>query len=152
MKETYLKEMETKMRKVARNDEEQDIVTIIIGDILQYMKDEEHEYITTQHVIGMELIFKEWVVKNWMDMQQVQSHRMKKINKIIVKNSIIFYLKAWTQRNEVMYNSEKYQNYIIEWYRRIVEAIKKGDKPNMRTYVERQKLDLEKCNMSYIRL
>ena len=77
---------------------------------------------------------------------------MKKINKIIVKNSITFYLKAWTQRNEVMHNSEKYQNYVIEWHRRIVEAIDKGDKPSMRTYVERQKLDLEKCNISYIQL
>ena len=77
---------------------------------------------------------------------------MKKINKIIVKNNVIFYSKAWTQRNEVMHSSEKYRNYIIKQYMRIVEAIDKGDKPSMRTYAERQKLDLEKYDTSYIRL
>ena len=122
---------------------------MIIGDISWYAKDEEHKYVTIQHAIGMELIFKGWVVKNWMDVQQVQSHRMKKINKIIVKNSITFYLKAWMQRNEVMHNSEKYQNYVIEQHRRIVEAIGKGDRLSIRTYAERQKLDLEKYDTSY---
>ena len=41
---------------------------------------------------------------------------------------------------------------MIEWYNKLVEKIEKGSKPSMRTYVQKQKLDLERCNTSYIRL
>ena len=57
---------------------------------------------------------------------------MKKLNKIIVKCSVIFYSKAWTHRNEIMYDDVKFREFVIDWYKQIVDEIEKGDKPNMR--------------------
>ena len=68
---------------------------MIIEDIKTYVMGAQNEYVTTQHAIGMELIFKGWVVKNWFDMQQKQYFTMRKVNKIIVKQSVVFYSKAW---------------------------------------------------------
>ena len=75
---------------------------------------------------------------------------MKKINKVIVKQSITFYSKAWVYWNEIMHDNGKYCKYMIEWYRLIVEEVEKGDKSSMRWYVWMQKLDIEKSDTSYI--
>ena len=85
-------------------------------------------------------------------MNQKHSHIIKKINKVIVKQSITFYSKAWVHRNEIIYDNRKYHEHMIEWYRRIVEEVEKGNKPSLRWYVTMQKLDIEKSDTSYIRL
>ena len=100
----------------------------------------------------MHLIFKEWMVRNWINMQQQQTNVMKVINKIVVKQSVVFYSKVWMHRNEVLQDSGKYREHVIEWHKRLVEEIEKGNRPSMRKYVRMQKLDLNKCDTGYIQL
>ena len=77
---------------------------------------------------------------------------MKKINKIVVKHSVIFYSEAQMHRNEMLHDSGKCREFVLEWHNKLVEKIEKGSKPTMRTYIRKQKLNLEKCDTSYIRL
>ena len=105
-----------------------------------------------QQLVGIDLIFKGWVVKNWANMSQKQSLGIKRINKMIVKYSVRFYSQVWVHRNEVMHDEQKYQAYVIEWYERIVKEIKKENKPGMKMCLKMQKLNVENSESSYIRL
>jgi len=74
--------------------EERQSVEMILNDIKQYIFSEDDEFITAQHIIGMKMLFRGWVVKNWMNIDQQTSITMKKINKILVKCSVNFYSKS----------------------------------------------------------
>ena len=100
----------------------------------------------------MKLIFRGWVSKNWINVNQRQSYAMKKMNKVIVKHSVIFYSSTWVYRNKILYDEETYWAYLIDWHKRIVEEAERGDKPSIRRYVRMQKLNIEKSETSYIRL
>ena len=94
MKNEYLKELKSKMDEITKKEYEKEVVELIITDISAYLNEEETDFKTTQHLIGMDLLFKGWVVKNWINVNHEQSYVMKKLNKIIVKHSVIFYSKA----------------------------------------------------------
>ena len=51
-----------------------------------------------------------------------------------------------------MNDTGKYREYVIKWYKRLVEKIESGNKPSMRRYVRMQKIDVDKCNTGYIKL
>ena len=76
---------------------------------------------------------------------------MKRINKIIVKRSVHYYSKAWKHRNEMLHNPEKYQYYMIEWYKNVINLIKHCNKPELCMYARAYKIDIDKCSTSYIR-
>lgn len=152
IKEQYIKEMKGKMLKIAKQERERQLVELIVKDIETYVNQESNEYTTTQHVVGMDLMFKGWVIKNWLNVQQKQEYIMKKINKIIVKCSVMFYSKAWMHRNEIMHDADKYKEYVVEWHKRIVNKIERGNKPSMRRYLRMQKIDVNKCDVGYIQL
>jgi len=69
IKEQYIKEMKGKMLKIAKQERERQLVELIVKDIETYMNQESNEYTTTQHVVGMDLMFKGWVIKNWLNVQ-----------------------------------------------------------------------------------
>ena len=100
----------------------------------------------------MELIFKGWVIKNWLNIQQEQEQVTKKLNRIIVKSSVIFYSRVWIHRNEIMHDTSKYREYVIEWYKRLVQKIETGNKLSMRRYIRMQKIDVDKYKTGYIKL
>jgi len=145
-------ELKDKLEKETANENDKVEIGMIVDDIRNYVMKEQNEYTTTQHVIGMDLLFKGWVVKNWLNVNNKQRHVMKRINKIIVKQSVIYYSKAWKNRNDVLHDTEKYREQVIDWHKRLVENIENSNKPSMRRYVRMQKLDLSKCDTGYIRL
>ena len=46
----------------------------------------------------MKYLFRGWVTKNWKNNNDVQSETIHEINKILVRNSVQFYLEAWKQK------------------------------------------------------
>ena len=64
LKEKYLSNMKKKLKIIAKKDKEKELIEIIVRNIECYVKNEENEYITTQQIIGIDLTFKGWVVKN----------------------------------------------------------------------------------------
>jgi len=151
IKQDFITEITNETNKINTTTEEKQSIEMIINDIKRYILAETNEFDTTQHLIGMHMLFRGWVVKNWMDVTKETSIAMKKVNKILVKNSVNFYAKSWKQRNEIMHNPETYRVYVIEWYNKVCEMIEKGNKPDMRRYLETYKLEVEKCSNSYIR-
>ena len=61
---------------------------------------------------------KNWYANDW------NTRMYHQINKIILKNIIKFYCKAWQYRNEVYFNTDKQKEYLKEWFENIPE---KGD-------------------------
>ena len=117
MKEEYLNELKNKLSKVAKDDINKETAEMIVDDIKRYVYNKDQNYITTQHVIDIELLFKGWVVKNWLNMQDEQWLETKQMNKVVVKISMMFYSKVWQHRNEVLHDNRKYHEYVIEWHR-----------------------------------
>ena len=69
-----------------------------------------------------------------------------KMNKIIVKQSVSFYSKAWSSRNKVFHDEDKYRKYLTTWNKRIVQMINEGNKPEMNKYIRAYPLNLERCS------
>ena len=51
-----------------------------------------------------------------------------------------------------MHDADKYKEYVVEWHKRIVNKIERGNKPSMRRYLRMQKIDVNKCDVGYIQL
>ena len=150
LKDHFVNDLKAKLDAVAIDEIDKAEIEMIIEDIKTYVMGAQNEYATTQHAIGMELIFKGWVVKNWFDVQQKQRFTTGKVNKIIVKQSMVFYLKAWKNRNDIMHNSGRYREHVIDWHKRLIKEIEKGNKPSIRKYVRMQRLELDKSDTGYI--
>ena len=52
----------------------------------------------------------------------------------------------------MLHDKDKYREHVIEWHRRLNKEIERGQKPIMKKYARKQKIDIEKCNTAYIRL
>ena len=57
----------------------------------------------------MNQIFRVWIFKNWVNAQEEKPRKVSIINKIIVKQSVLFYGEVWRNRNEVIHNLEKFR-------------------------------------------
>ena len=77
---------------------------------------------------------------------------MKKLNKIIVKQNVLFCLKAWAHQNKIMHDTSKCKEYVIELHKKIIEKIKNKNKPSVRRCVRTQKIDVDKCDTSCVKL
>ena len=88
---------------------------MIIADITSCLfQNIQIDWFTTQFIVGMKALFREWIAKHWKDLEKSQNRVMKSMNKIVIKQCVVFYSKAWRQRNEVFNDSENYRKFIIE--------------------------------------
>ena len=60
---------------------------------------------TLQYKVGVDKIFKGFIIKDWFGENEYAKYR--KWNKVLIKQSIEFYQKYWTERNEAYYQPEK---------------------------------------------
>ena len=104
------KEFVTELLKeiIENKDREVEIEEIfeMIKDILRYLDDkEEEEYKTNQVIIGMQQLFRGYVIKVWkgVNFNQEKYHSL---NKILEKHCILYYIKCWKYRNEIYHNVE----------------------------------------------
>ena len=81
---------------VKANGDEVCINTIMAfgEDILRYLeyKDNNEEYETSQNLIGMKELFRGYVVRVWIG-ADMSSDKYRKLNKIIVRKCVEFYVK-----------------------------------------------------------
>ena len=76
--------------KLSNNKNNQDLVETILLDIRNYLYQENKEYVTTQHIVGMKNIYQGQVVKEQINTDQQLNNYMKKVKKVIVQNSAKF--------------------------------------------------------------
>ena len=152
IKYEYLNDVKSNIEKLNLNDEEKQNAEMIIDDIENYILVENKEFITTQHLIGMKMLYRGWVVKNWMNIEERNTTtKMKKMNKVLVKQSVIFYSKAWAHRNKILHDQETYRKYMIDWYQNIKIMIEISDKPDMRRYLRTYAINVDMCSTRYIK-
>ena len=79
----------------------------MIEDILKYLEnDEQDEYETNQGIIGLHHLFRGYIVKVQTG-SDFSSTRFKKLNKILIKYCIIYYVKCQKHRNEYYHDKNK---------------------------------------------
>ena len=110
---------------------------------------------TTQSIVGIKHLYRGWITKNWININEPPPMKMHTINKVIIKQSVIFYAKAWRHRNEILHDPNFNKEYTIKWYneefKRVVEIVVEGNKPEMVKYAKANELNIEQCSTSYIR-
>ena len=85
-----------------------------------------------------------------MNVQEIQPKRASQINKIIVKQSVLFYAEAWKNRNDIMHNQDNYRTFVIDWYNKVVALIERDNRPEMLKYLRAQRLNVDRCDSAYI--
>ena len=74
--------MKSKIQKVKDIEHLEDIINWMMSDIENYLnRDGDEEYNTTQGIVGIDLLFREWITKNWIDATTSQPKKMHVINK-----------------------------------------------------------------------
>ena len=76
---------------------------------------------------------------------------MKRTNKIIVQQSAKFYSIGWRNRNGILHDELKFQQYIANWHNNIKIMMEQENRPDIRKYAKKQELDIGNCDTSYIR-
>ena len=84
----------------------------MISEIIQYFKNK-RQYKTTQHIIGMKLLFWGFVLQDWKG--NTETLKYCKSNKVLVCESTKFYIECWLNRNEIYYLEEKQKNILKKW-------------------------------------
>ena len=59
-------------------------------------------------------IFRGWIVKNWVNVQDVKPKKISALNKIIARQSVLFCAEAWRHRNEVLRDPLKHKSFVID--------------------------------------
>ena len=73
MNEKYITTLEKKIKKVHKIEHLGNQIAWMMGDIKQYLsRTEETERNTTQSIVGISNIFRGWIVKNWINVQDAQ--------------------------------------------------------------------------------
>ena len=152
MKVKYAKNLKDKINKVKRIDAVRNQIDMMLQDIYQYlMEGEEIEGHVIQSIVGMSQIFRGWIVKNWVDVQENQPRRTHVLNKLIIKQSVLFYAEAWKHRNKALHNPDNYWTHAIAWCNKVVESIESDNRPEMRKYLRSQRIDVDRCDSACMR-
>ena len=127
------------------------MIDLIFTDLKSYLYNEVSEGVMAQWFIGMHQVFRGWVAKNWQNPLEIQPKKMIEVNKIIVRNSVRFYSAAWKQRNDTLHSPENYKMFVTNWYENIIDLINRENRPEMKRYLRQQEIDVQRCDVSYIR-
>ena len=144
--------LQNKLNKSCKTDDDNARISWIIAYITSFLYQSQTEWLATQFIVSMKALFRGWIVKHWGYLEKRQNNVIKSIHKIVVKQCVAFYSKAWCLRNEVFHYSENYRKCVIEWHTKLKEKIERENRPEMRKHVRKQEIDVEKCNNSVIRL
>ena len=77
MKQEYLNELKYQLYKVEKLEDEKEIINMIVSDIESFLNRQDQEYIITQYLVGIDLIFKECIMCNQINVNQDLIHSMK---------------------------------------------------------------------------
>ena len=113
-KREWVRKLHDKLIK--KTDVEEHEVLDMLHDIVTYLKVNNNRLRTTQQLIGIENVFQGYIVINWFDTDKTFKYRS--VNKIIVKECVMFYNKCWLQRNEILHSKDIQHDFITKWYKK----------------------------------
>ena len=102
----------------------------MLSDMKPHLKrSEEAKENATQIRVGISNLFTGWIVKNWINVQDVQTIKLSTLCKIIVRQSALFCAEACRHRNKVLHDPFKCKNLLIVWHENIIDLIDRDDRP-----------------------
>ena len=94
LRKEYIKDLMKEIVKEVPKDISINEIFEMIEDILRYLEnDESGEYETNQGIIGLQYLFRAYIVKVLIGLD-FSSTRFKKLNKILIKYCIIYHVKC----------------------------------------------------------
>ena len=144
--------MEKLLSQLVKNKGDIDVNEIMsfCEDILIYLDDDDDEFEMNQQFVGMQELFRGYVVSDWKG-TNMKCKKYRYLNEIIARESVFFYNKCWKHRNEVQHDPVKQKERMVKWYEKEKERGKKSEYRQIRLYVEKSKLDANACNSDTIK-
>ena len=122
----------------------------IIEDILRYLEnDESNDYETNQGIIGLQHLFRGYAVKVWTDLD-FNFSRFNRLNKILIKYCVVYYVKCWKYRNKCYYDKDKQRERVIKQYENMQKYIEDKEPQQIKLFAQRTKLEVERCRTKKI--
>ena len=137
LRKKFMKEMLIELIEVKKEDVDANDVMALGEDILRYLEqDDEEEYETSQGIIGINELFRGYVVKDWMSANEhEEKHRT--LNKIVVRKCVEFYVECWKHRNEVCHDNDKQKERLRNWVTKEKESAVRSENAQVREYVRK---------------
>ena len=122
----------------------------IIEDILVYLdKEDEENYTTNQHMIGMHQLFRGYMVKVWKGVN-FSDDKYKVMNKILIRHCVKYYKTCWDHRNEEYHNETTQRRRIIQQYHNIKNHVENNAPMQVKTFVSRNKIQVDRSKTEVI--
>ena len=99
----------------------------------------------TQALIGHGMLFRGFIVKDWFGGNRNQT-KYQNVNKIIVKESVMYYGKCWKDRNEIAENPTIRRDRTMIWLNNFVKNNESCEHKILRQYVRNMPKNIK--NMS----
>ena len=98
----------------------------------------------------MKELFRGYIVVVWKG-TNINSDKYKVLNKIVVQKCVEFYVKYQKHRYEIYRNEEKQNNRVKKWYEKEKERTQNSEMQQVREYVKKFKINIERCNIDTIK-
>ena len=87
--------IERRVHKRLSAEEQNTMIQYVETNLRKFLHDDsDRKWLTAQSLIGLKQLFRGWVMKNLLNIQEFQTIRIRKVNKIITKKSVEFYSLA----------------------------------------------------------
>ena len=83
----------------------------------------------------MKYLIRGWATQNWKNAYNVQSEMMHEINKILVRNSVVFYSEAQRQRNEMLHDPKCSKSHALNQCENAKNVIMQENRPEMNRHI-----------------
>lgn len=124
----------------------------MIKDIAVHLNSgEEDEHTTSQQHIGIKELLRGCVAKDWVG-ANFNCNAHSELNAILVMHAVKFYIECWEHRNEEFHNETKQRSRMIDWHIELKEEIELNNPQQVKLFVRRTTLDLNRCNTDAIRI
>ena len=135
--------MEKLLLKLLKNKGKVNVNEIMLfcKDILLYLDSEdEDKYETNQYHVGMQELFRGYVVNDWTEVN-FKTKKYRHLNAIIALECVSFYNRCWKHRIEILHDENKQKERMRTWYEREKEQGRNSNARQIRMYVEKYKFD-----------
>ena len=110
---------------------EEEEVMQMINDIRKYLINR-NDYETNQQYIGFKTLFRSYMIKNYQE-ANFNIMKYRKLNKILIKQCVQYYLECWMRRNEVLHDADFQKQRLRKWYEDEKEKGLNGDYEQVRS-------------------
>lgn len=120
-------------------------------DIMRYLeKDEDDEYETNQHLVGMKELYRGHVAVDWFR-TNINSKKYRNANQVIVKECVAFYNECWKHSNNVLHYENKQRERLIKWYEKERYRAAQSEYRQLRLHVDKCEVDVNACQCDAIK-